>query len=313
MRVEMLAVLAQAPPPVVYEPPSKIAAAIALVVGYLIGSIMVGLLITRRKAADPREGGDYTPDPWNVKEHGGRGPMIWTLLGDLFKGFIAGSFGYALAAELGAITATAGAMIGHTFPAYHKFKGGGRPFLPFAGGTLALLNAPGPFGVAWFISFELFFILWLAFSLRVGVAGGFGSLPIWQLLIAEPDKVAVGTVFLLLLLAGGWYWVHSKRHRPSELKLRLMRAERRAKIADKRAEQAEEKRGESEEAQEEARRIAEEAERLAIEAREDAQMAERKVEEEHEPDVPEEREEAEEARQTADDARQKARELAGGG
>jgi glycerol-3-phosphate acyltransferase PlsY len=291
------------PPGPVYEKPSIALAAIGLLLGYLLGSIMVGALVTRRKPADPREGGDYTPDAWNVGDQLGRKPMIYTLLGDFAKGLIAGGLGWAFAAELGVVFATAGAMIGHVFPAYHKFKGGGRPFLPYAGGTLVL----GP--LPWFISFELFFIAWAAFTLRWAIVAGFASLPVWQLLIKEPDKIAMGTVALLLVLAGGWFWVRRKSG-AQELELRMGRAERRAKIADKRAEEAEEKRSDAEEAREEARRIAEEAERLATEAREDARVAEQKIEQEHEPEAPEGQEEAEEARRTAEDARKRARELA---
>jgi spermidine/putrescine transport system ATP-binding protein len=112
-------------------------------------------------------------------------------------------------------------IIGHTLPAFSSLRGG-RPLLPFAGATLALGLVP------WCISLELFFIGLATFGLRVAIIAGFASLPLFQLLILEPDKIALGTLACLALTAGGFFWVR-RRGAPRELDLRLSRAERRAK------------------------------------------------------------------------------------
>src|SRR3954452_2951499 len=98
---------------------------LAILVGYLLGSIPFGLLLTRFAGTqDLRSIGSGNIGATNVLRTGRKGLAAATLLGDLLKGtaavLIAGTFGGAE----GAMLAGLGAFLGHLFPVWLKFKGG---------------------------------------------------------------------------------------------------------------------------------------------------------------------------------------------
>ncbi|MDF3810906.1 glycerol-3-phosphate 1-O-acyltransferase PlsY [Rhodopseudomonas sp. BAL398] len=97
----------------------------AVVLGYLLGSIPFGLILTRLAGTqDLRSVGSGNIGATNVLRTGRKGLAAATLLGDALKGtvavVIASSFGGAEAAMLAAL----GAFLGHLFPVWLKFKGG---------------------------------------------------------------------------------------------------------------------------------------------------------------------------------------------
>jgi len=97
----------------------------ALAVGYLLGSIPFGLLLTRFAGTqDLRSIGSGNIGATNVLRTGRKGLAAATLLCDMLKGtvavLIAGSFGGAEAAMLAGL----GAFLGHLFPVWLKFRGG---------------------------------------------------------------------------------------------------------------------------------------------------------------------------------------------
>lgn len=118
----------------------------AFVVGYLLGSIPFGLLITRLAGAgDVREIGSGNIGATNVLRTGRRGLAAATLALDALKGAVAvivAVLGWqALAPNPGLVTdavrasvasaglwaaggAAVGAMVGHCFPVWLRFKGG---------------------------------------------------------------------------------------------------------------------------------------------------------------------------------------------
>ena len=96
----------------------------ALGVGYLLGSIPVGLLLTRLSGrGDLREIGSGNIGATNVLRTGSKGLAALTLLLDAAKGAAAVMIAQAMWPD-GVMFAAAGALIGHLYPVWLKFKGG---------------------------------------------------------------------------------------------------------------------------------------------------------------------------------------------
>ncbi len=98
---------------------------VALITGYLLGSIPFGLLLTRQAGTeDLRSIGSGSIGATNVLRTGRKGLAAATLICDALKGTVAvvisGYFGGPDAAMLAAL----GAFLGHLFPVWLKFKGG---------------------------------------------------------------------------------------------------------------------------------------------------------------------------------------------
>jgi len=97
---------------------------VALIFGYLLGSIPFGLLLTRAAGlGDVRSIGSGNIGATNVLRTGNKGLAAATLLLDMLKGtaavMIAGRYGADLAMAAGL-----GAFVGHIFPIWLRFKGG---------------------------------------------------------------------------------------------------------------------------------------------------------------------------------------------
>ena len=98
---------------------------VAFVLGYLLGSIPFGLILTKLAGTqDLRSIGSGNIGATNVLRTGRKGLAAATLLLDMLKGtaavIIAGYFGGPNAAILAAL----GAFLGHLFPVWLNFKGG---------------------------------------------------------------------------------------------------------------------------------------------------------------------------------------------
>ena len=120
----------------------------AWLLGYLFGSIPFGLILTRLAGkGDVREVGSGNIGATNVLRAGGKGLAAATLLLDCLKATAA----ILLAGRLwpgSESFAAAGAMIGHLYPVWLKFKGGKGvatflgvliPLLPIAAAVYALV------------------------------------------------------------------------------------------------------------------------------------------------------------------------------
>ena len=93
---------------------------------YLLGSFSFGLFVARWYGqGDLRERGSGNIGATNVARAVGRTPAFLTLLGDSAKGFLAVLLAQWWGTSL-IVTALAalGAVIGHMFPLYHRFRGG---------------------------------------------------------------------------------------------------------------------------------------------------------------------------------------------
>lgn len=190
----------------------------ALLVGYLLGSIPFGLLVTRLGGAgDVRAIGSGNIGATNVLRTGRKGLAAATLLLDALKGALAVVAGvmlwWLLLADpmlMGAARAAAGgwgpvvggaaavgAMVGHCFPVWLDFKGG-KGVATFLGTTLALFWPGGvAFALVWLSTAYL--TRYSSLSALVAV----GSAPVIALLLG-----GVATALVLLIMAGVVFYRH---------------------------------------------------------------------------------------------------------
>ena len=97
----------------------------ALVLGYLLGSIPFGLLLTRLAGTqDIRAIGSGNIGATNVLRTGRKGLAAATLLCDVLKGTVAVVLVSWLLGRDPALAAGLGAFLGHLFPVWLRFKGG---------------------------------------------------------------------------------------------------------------------------------------------------------------------------------------------
>ena len=97
---------------------------LALLGGYLIGSIPFGIIVSRvAHAPDPRSMGSGNIGATNVLRSGGKALAALTLLLDALKGAVAILLAEAVAPGFGLLAAI-GAFFGHLFPVWLHFHGG---------------------------------------------------------------------------------------------------------------------------------------------------------------------------------------------
>jgi acyl phosphate:glycerol-3-phosphate acyltransferase len=127
-------------------------AALALALGYLLGSIPFGVVLTRLfGAGDLRSIGSGNIGATNVLRTGRKGLAAATLILDALKATLAVVLAAVLFGPEGALAAAAGAILGHLYPVWLKFRGG-KGVATFLGG---LIGAAWPAAIA-------FAVVWLA-------------------------------------------------------------------------------------------------------------------------------------------------------
>src|SRR6195256_3625519 len=98
---------------------------IALILGYLFGSIPFGLILTKLAGTqDLRSIGSGSIGATNVLRTGHKGLAAATLLCDMLKGTVAVLIANYLGGFNAAMLAALGAFLGHLFPVWLNFKGG---------------------------------------------------------------------------------------------------------------------------------------------------------------------------------------------
>src|SRR5579862_2299075 len=96
-----------------------------LLLGYLLGSIPFGLLLTRAAGlGDIRRIGSGNIGATNVLRTGNKTLAAATLLLDLLKGVMPVLIANQLVGEAAGLWAGLGAVLGHLFPVWLGFKGG---------------------------------------------------------------------------------------------------------------------------------------------------------------------------------------------
>lgn len=98
---------------------------VALVLGYLLGSIPFGVILTRLAGTqDLRTVGSGNIGATNVLRTGRKGLAAATLLGDALKGTAAVLIARHFGGNDAALVAGVGAFLGHLFPVWLGFRGG---------------------------------------------------------------------------------------------------------------------------------------------------------------------------------------------
>jgi|SRR5262245_32442083 len=134
---------------------------LALLAGYLLGSIPFGLVLTRAAGlGDVRNIGSGNIGATNVLRTGHKGLAAATLLLDALKGTIAVLVVDDIARRFGSANALSflhvygyvaglGALLGHVFPVWLKFQGG-KGVATFAGVLVGVYTPPALlFGLVW--------------------------------------------------------------------------------------------------------------------------------------------------------------------
>ena len=123
---------------------------VAFVIGYLLGSIPFGLILTKLAGTqDLRSIGSGNIGATNVLRTGSKGLAAGTLLGDMLKGTAAVIIAGYLWGPNAAMLAGLGAFLGHLFPIWLNFKGG-KGIATYIGVLLGLFwPAAAMFGAIW--------------------------------------------------------------------------------------------------------------------------------------------------------------------
>ncbi len=115
---------------------------VAIVTGYLLGSLPIANYVARRSGIELRAAGDRNPGYWNAKALLGRRAAVPVFVGDVLKGAVAAGIGRLLGGPwwVGYV-AGGSAMAGHAWPVFARFRGG-RSILTFAGAVCVLAPVP---------------------------------------------------------------------------------------------------------------------------------------------------------------------------
>ena len=171
------------------------AVAACLALGYGLGSIPFGLILTRFAGlGDVRAIGSGNIGATNVLRTGRKGLAAATLVGDALKGtaavLIAARFG-----EAPMLAAGLGAFLGHLFPVWLGFKGG-KGVATFIGVLLGLAPlAVLAFAVVW---------LGLAFALRYSSLAALAASAVTPAVLWATGRPSEAVLFLVLGLLLWW-------------------------------------------------------------------------------------------------------------
>jgi acyl phosphate:glycerol-3-phosphate acyltransferase len=183
-------------------------AAVALVAGYLVGSIPLATLIGRAAGVGAVANGEAIRGPGDIWGLAGPGWGLLALSGELAKGVLPATLAAVTWSWLAGGAAGLGAVLGASWPLLGRMHGG-RGLAVFAGVAFAL--APGAATLAGLLGLGVLGVT-VAAGRRSGQAAlsaGLASYPVLLLAAgAEPAQLAaVGLLFLVI----GWRTVTVRR------------------------------------------------------------------------------------------------------
>src|SRR5882757_11219694 len=162
--------------------------------GYLLGSIPFGLILTRLAGTkDLRSIGSGSIGATNVLRTGSKALAVGTLLGDALKGTVAVVLMGYYAGPDAAMLAALGAFLGHLFPVWLKFNGG-KGVATYIGVLI---------GLFWPAAI-VFCVMWLAvafatrYSSLAGLVAAFVT-PLFLWWFGQPVLASLAVVMTLLL------------------------------------------------------------------------------------------------------------------
>lgn len=176
-------------------------ALVIFAVSYLIGSVNTSIIVGRLMAGiDVREHGSGNAGATNALRTLGKKGGLAVVLGDCFKAIIACLIGAVLSPEAGGgaygiYIAGIGAVIGHNFPIYFKFKGGKGVLVSL----VAIIFSDWKIGLCIFI----ISILIIVFTRYVSVGSLSGALltVIFALIFKRDDMFYVCFAVILAILS----------------------------------------------------------------------------------------------------------------
>jgi glycerol-3-phosphate acyltransferase PlsY len=171
---------------------------VAFVIGYLLGSIPFGLILTRLAGTqDLRSIGSGNIGATNVLRTGNKGLAAATLLGDMLKGTAAVVLAGFLWGPNAAMLAGLGAFLGHLYPIWLKFKGG-KGIATYIGVLLGLFwPAAVMFGAIWLAT---------AFTTRYSSLAALIACFVTPLFLWFFGHPALASLFAVLTLLS--FWTH---------------------------------------------------------------------------------------------------------
>jgi len=169
---------------------------IAIVIGYIVGSIPFAYLLARRRGIDLRRVGSGNVGASNVLRTSGVPAAVVAMCLDAMKGLLAVLVAQRLASGPGAMVAAGFAsVVGHIHPVWLGFRGG--KGVATAAGVFTVL-AP----VALAIAGSVFILaVWFTRYISVGSLAGAVTLAIAAALSDVPAVVAVGAAITAALIA----------------------------------------------------------------------------------------------------------------
>src|SRR3954447_17705978 len=120
---------------------------VAVVLGYLLGSVQASLIVARRHGVDLYRTGDGNPGAWNALEQLGARRAWPAFIRDAARALAAGLAGLALGGWWTAWAAVAAAMVGHALPVLARGRGG-KAVMCFVGGAFVLSPVAAVAGLA---------------------------------------------------------------------------------------------------------------------------------------------------------------------
>ncbi len=167
----------------------------AALIGYFLGSIPFGLILTRlARLGDIRQLGSGNIGATNVLRTGRKGLAAATLMLDGGKGAAAVLLGGLYGPDI-TVLAAGGALIGHCFPVWLKFRGG-KGVAPALGIYLALAPPVGALAcLSWLAVVALFRTASLA-SLAAMVLA-----PVYAFFLATPQQFELAAVIAVITVA----------------------------------------------------------------------------------------------------------------
>jgi len=180
---------------------------LAALLGYALGSIPFGLILTKLAGmGDVRDIGSGNIGATNVLRTGNKGLAAATLLLDLVKGFLPVFLAWRCFDEPTAMPdvfygpvacAALGAIVGHCFPIWLKFKGG----------KGVATNAGVCFGIAWPIGLS-YALVWIAVLALMRISSLAGMSAVAAAAVAAFFLGAINFVPVLIVIAILIVWLH---------------------------------------------------------------------------------------------------------
>jgi acyl phosphate:glycerol-3-phosphate acyltransferase len=164
--------------------------ALALALGYCLGSIPFGVVLTKLfGAGDLRSIGSGNIGATNVLRTGRKGLAAATLLLDALKATVAVIAAWWAFGPPTAVTAAAGAILGHMYPVWLKFRGG-KGVATYLGGLI---------GLAWPAAIA-FAVVWLAVAAltRYSSAAALAATLVSPMAVAAIGESGAALVFAAL-------------------------------------------------------------------------------------------------------------------